>query len=280
MSPAKLVDHIEQIKSKVEVLSKSSKSHCLIVNGHAGWGKTTAVDKALELADLKGSHLSAYSTPLNLFHHLALNPKSIIVLDDVAGLFTDKIGMAILKAAAWPSPRGRFISWGSTSSRLDSSDFEFKGKLVIICNSFPVTADAKAIKSRSLTHDFTVTVDLAKDLLKIAAKDKEWFDDLKTARIVADHLSGKVSTRNLDQISYRTLHMAYDLAKLKPKNWRELLGSMISSTSASAEDVIVDLASSGLKVAAQVQEFERITGLRRRSFFMYRRELGIHRGAN
>src|SRR5258708_38198177 len=84
------MDDVAQIKNKVEVLYRSSKSHALIVESAAGWGKTTAVDDALKLAGFTGKHLGSYSTPLNLFRFLQENNTSIVILDDVAGLFTDR----------------------------------------------------------------------------------------------------------------------------------------------------------------------------------------------
>ncbi|MGX9105296.1 hypothetical protein ACWTQZ_26835, partial [Escherichia coli] len=92
--------------------------------------KTTAVDEALSLAGFKGYHLGSYSTPLNLFRFLQENSDEIVILDDVAGLFTDRAAMAIIKAASWPSSGGRVVSWGSSTSRVDIQKFEFTGKLI------------------------------------------------------------------------------------------------------------------------------------------------------
>lgn len=272
---SKVQDHVHQIKNKVEVLHRSSRSHALIVESPAGWGKTTAVDEALALAGLKGVHLGSYSTPLNLFRFLQDHSSKIVILDDVAGIFTDRAGMAILKAASWPSPGGRIVTWGSATSRVDISDFEFKGKLIVICNSFPSTADARAIKSRSLTHFFDVTPDIAKTLLQKAARDEKWFSNSKLSRKVADFLCDRLNTSNMDQMSYRTLHIGYDLAEHKPDDWRELLSSMVQIPLTNPKDLIRELASGDLKVNDQVREFERLTGKRRRTFFKYRKELGI-----
>jgi hypothetical protein len=94
----------------------SARSHSLLINGPAGFGKTQAVTEALEKAGLPHSRLGSYSTPLHLFNFLHAN-QGIVVLDDVAGLFYDRAAMGILKAATWAAPNGRIIGWCSTWSR-------------------------------------------------------------------------------------------------------------------------------------------------------------------
>ena len=93
-----LLNHIEQIQFKVELMHQSERSHALLVNGPAGFGKTHAVTEALEKAGLSHSRLGSYSTPLNLFKFLQAH-QGIVILDDVAGLFYDRAAMAILFGA-------------------------------------------------------------------------------------------------------------------------------------------------------------------------------------
>jgi hypothetical protein len=270
-----MLDHIYQIKNKVEVLSQSSRSHALIIEGPAGWGKSHSVDEALAIANLSAVRLASYSTPLHLFRHLKDHPSEISILDDVAGVFTDRASMATLKAAMWPAPGGRIVSWGSRTSKDGIEEFEFTGKLVVICNFFPSTADAKAVKSRSLTHFFSVNSEVAKELLQKAALDSNWFESIDVAKQVADFLCGHLTPNNFDQLSYRTLHIGYDLAQHKPDDWRELLSSMIDITATDPKEVVRELAIQGLKVGDQVDEFKRRTGKQRRTFFLYRKELGL-----
>lgn len=276
-----LLDHIEQIQSKVELMHLSARSHALIVDGPAGYGKTQAVTEALERAGLEAARLGSYSTPLNLFNFLNENQSRIVILDDVAGLFYDRAAMAILKAATWASPGGRVITWGSTTTKANADDFEFQGKLIVICNSFPATPDAIAVKSRSLTHQFQISKIAAKQLLREAAFDSKWFRNTGLATEVAEFLCEHLTDSNLPDISYRTHHIGYDAAEKKPGKWRELLGSMIQVNKGCADPkaLVEDLARRGMKVREQVQVFEEMTGFKRRTFFKYRKQLGVQKVA-
>jgi hypothetical protein len=249
--------------------------HALIIEGPAGYGKTTAVDDALLVAGVKGVHLGAYSTPLNLFNFLYENRQSVLIIDDCAGLFNDQNSMAILKAATWGQGQGRTIRWGSTSSKAAIDEFVFHGKLIIICNSFPGTPDAEAVRSRSFPYKIDVTVNRAKELLVNASNDKKWYPDTEKANLVAKFVVSRLNQNTLPQISYRTLQMGYELAMHNQDTWQLLLGAMIQVKPENPKQLIRKLTKEDLKVKDQLEKFEKATGLKRRTFFKYRKELNI-----
>ncbi len=260
-----------------EIVAPSDKPKARLVtfNGR-GYDGPVLMLRSAQLG-VKATRLGSYSTPLNLFNHLQENHRKVSVLDDVAGLFYDRAAMATLKAATWPSPDGRIISWGSATSKANIEDFEFHGKLIIICNSFPSTPDAIAIKSRSLTHQFQISKATAMELLREAAADSKWFKNIKRSQEVAEFLCEHLTDANLPEISYRTLHMAYDAAENMPGKWKLLVGSMIhvNEGSADPEVVIKDLNRQGIKVGEQIRIFEEMTGFKRRTFFKYRKQIGV-----
>ncbi len=176
------MDHISAIKSYIQTMLAVPDQHILIIEGPPGWGKTTAVDKALTLAGIDGVHLGAYSTPLNFFNFLAENSDRVVVIDDTAGLFGDQSSMALLKAATWPQ-RGnrRIMRWGSTTSRALTNEFEFTGKFCVVCNSFPNTSDGEAIRSRGFAWRIDISPEEARRLLLEAAKNKELYKSTKIA---------------------------------------------------------------------------------------------------
>jgi hypothetical protein len=272
-----LPDHVNAISRLIRTISKSSEIHALIVNGPAGWGKTTAVENALKSLNITASFLGAYSTPLNFFNFLHENSKSFVLIDDCAGLFSDSASMAILKAATWPQSGRRIIKWGSTSSRATTDEFEFTGKLIIICNTFPSTADAEAVKSRSYDRRIDINIEDAKGLLKEAAKDSKRFKEAKKINAVCEFLCSRLSDQNLNQISYRTLRKGYELAEHNPDDWQEDLGVMIKGASDDPKKFLKKLARQNLKVKDQIREFEKETGMKRRTFFKYRKALNIGR---
>lgn len=268
-------DHTLTIKSLLLTVQASDKMHALIVEGPAGWGKTTAVDEAMKHAGVIAVHLGAYSTPLNLFNFLYEHSDKFIVIDDCAGLFNDQSSMAILKAATWGQSKGRVIRWGSTTSKAAIDEFVFNGKLIVICNSFPATPDAEAVRSRSFPFRVDMTIIRAKELLIKAAADKTWYPDTKKSQAVAKFLSSRMTDSALTQISYRTLQMGYELAKHNGDQWEILLNAMIISSPEDPKKLIRKLAKQEMKVKDQLQRFEEVTGLKRRTFFKYRKEMNL-----
>ncbi len=272
------MDHVAAIRKYIETMSHAEDLHILIIEGPPGWGKTTAVDDALKLAGIEGHHLGAYSTPLNLFNFLADHPDQVILIDDCAGIFNDSNAMAILKAATWPS-RGdrRIVKWGSTSSKASTDEFEFFGKLIIVCNSFPPTPDGKAIKSRGYSRKIAITLSDAKDLLKQAASNDRWFSSTKLAGEVAEFLIRALNDTTLAEVSFRTLKQGYRLAERHPDSWQELFADTLPKGAIEPEKLIKDLAKKGLKVKEQARIFQETTGLKVRSFYNYRRDAKLSR---
>jgi hypothetical protein len=269
-------NHASTIKSLIITMRASLTMHALIVEGPAGWGKTTAVDSALNQAGIRASYLGSYSTPLHLFNFLYEHSNDCIVIDDTAGLFCESSSMAILKAATWPRGNQRTIRWGSSTSKAITEEFTFQGKLIIVCNTFPATADAEAIKSRSFPFKVRLNAVRAKELLEIAAKDESLFKDTKSALAVAEYLGSCLTGNSLSTISFRTLQMGYELAQHNPNDWQKLLSGMVMTTaSEDPRQVVIDLARQRLKVKDQARIFEDSTGFKRRTFFKLRRELSL-----
>lgn len=272
------MDQVETIKRLLITLQASEKMHALLITGPAGFGKSTAVDEALKQSNARAVHLGSYSSPLNLFNFLYENSDkgTTVVIDDTSGLYGEPVAMALLKAATWAQGKPRILRWGSTTGKAAVEEFEFKGKIVIVCNSFPTNSDANAVRSRAFPYVFDVSVIKAKELLTAAAADQKWFSDAKLAGKVAGFLSSLVNEVNISQISYRTLQMGYELAEHNPEDWQTLFGRMIATEVAEdPHELILRLAKENVSVREQFHRFERATGFKRRTFFKYRRELKI-----
>ena len=272
------MDHVKAIKSYIQTMLAVPDQHILIISGPCGWGKTTAVDEALTLANIEGVHLGAYSTPLNFFNFLSEHTDQVIVIDDTAGLFSDHNSMALLKAATWPQ-RGnkRILKWGSTTSKASTTEFEFTGKFIVVCNSFPHTPDGEAIRSRGFAWRIDITPTQAKTLLMEAAKDLKWYKSPKVATAVAEYLAARINEVTVSQISYRTMTRAYRLAEINPDSWETLVAPLIPSSAQDPQALIKELAGRKLKVKEQARIFQEKTGLKARSFYYYRREANISR---
>lgn len=272
------MNHVSAIKKYIEAITVADDMHALIIEGPPGWGKTTAVEESLKLAKIEAPHLGAYSTPLNLYNFLSEHFDKVILLDDCAGIFNDPSAMAILKAATWPS-RGnrRLIKWGSTSTKASTDEFEFFGKLIVVCNSFPRTPDGEAIRSRGYSRKIDITLNEAKKLLSDAASQKKWYPKTKLAAEVAEFLIGHMTESSLSQISFRTLKKGYRLAEVHPDSWTELFADTLPKGAINPESLVKELAKQGLKVKEQARIFSEKTGLKTRSFYNYRKDARISR---
>jgi DNA polymerase III delta prime subunit len=275
------LDHVDTIQRLLKTVQASEKMHALLITGPAGFGKSTAVDEALKQSKAKAVHLGSYSSPLNLFNFLYENSAKglTVVIDDTSGIYSEPSAMAILKAATWAQGNPRILRWGSTSGRAAIEEFEFEGKVVIVCNTFPSTSDASAVRSRAFPYAFEVSERKARELIIMAAQNPKWFKNIELAKKVADYLCGIITSSNLSQISYRTLQMGYELAEHNPDDWQLLFGRMIAVDVEDPYKLVRKLSKEQISVREQLSRFERATGYKRRTFFKYRRELKISRRA-
>lgn len=269
----------DNIKAQVRTLMNSQHFHLLLIEGRAGVGKTTTVCGALAELNIEPAVLGAYATPMGFFNFLAAHSTELVLVDDTAGVLASPLAMGLLKAATWEQPgRGRVLRWTSTTDRAATEEFLFSGKLILICNFFPKNSDAEAVKNRSLDMKIEPTLNETRDYLKTAASDPNRFPDQKIATLVLRRLLTDLTDETLANISYRNLQKAYEIAVHNPDSWEKMAQAGSTMNAAACEsslEVIKELCASGLKVADQVREFELRTGFKRRSFFKYRKQLGL-----
>ena len=270
------MNHVETIKKLIITITHSQNFHGCIIKGLAGWGKTTCVKEALKQLQAQYVSIGSYSTPLNLFNFLRDNNRKIVLLDDVSGIFTSSSAMAILKSSTWPEYSGnRLVKWGSSHMKPEKEEFIFTGKLIIVCNSFPKTLDAQAIYSRCLSWTLKFSKDQALKALFLASENEMFFKNTKLSKNIAEYLIQRVD--DLETLNYRTLKMGYEIA-LYNQDWKELLSQMIPYRQKKDPlTTILNLDSKGLSVKNQRVEFEKITGLKRRSFYGIRKKLNLSR---
>ena len=274
-------EYAEDVRDYIDTLCKDEDLHILILEGLAGWGKTTCIKEAVEL--LGGLHniqqIGAYSTPLMLYNSLCKHSNKTVLMDDCSGMFNDPKAMAQLKNATWPGIDGkRSISWESSSTKIQVQEHEFTGKIIIVCNEFPTTQDGNAVRSRSISKILNVTVESAIKMLIEGARNPKYFPNTKVAVEVSEFLIGKITNKNLTKINFRTLITGYKLALNFPDpiKWKRLFaGTLPISTDESPVEIVKELAERNLKVGEQVKIFRERTGLQERSFFNYRKELNI-----
>jgi hypothetical protein len=271
VSPLKF---LEDIKGLIEVLLGSDRFHVLVVQGPPGWGKTYQTRTALNELGVPFQLLGSYSTPLALFNKLVNDPRGVLVVDDTAGLFYSPLALSILNSASWTSADGRrTVIWSSTTERAAAESVDFRGKLIVLTNFMPESPQARAFINRSLHYPIAIDRDTMAENLQDAARSAKHFPDADRARDVAEFLIEQAAYHDYTKFSLRTLEQGYELAKVRPDGWRELLMKLLPKND--PEQVVRELYATEIATKEQVIEFCRITGRSRRTFFNIRDRLGL-----
>lgn len=272
--------HIETIKALIKTLKNSENFHALVVHSAPGWGKSTTIDLALKELQISAVTAGAYATPLHIYKMLCQNPNSLIVFDDCAGIFGDSKAMAILKAATWNSSgnttSSRRVAWGSSSDKVEQPFVEFTGKLILLTNVLPSGTETEAFLSRCLSYRIGISENDVKEMLLSASQTKTHFGNTDLAKEVAQFLIDSKNHIDLMKVNLRTLKLGYDLAATHTDSWRELFRQLLPKMTES-KDQISSILSSGLTNKEQEARFLAQTGKSRRSFYNYKKKLGLTR---
>lgn len=276
------MSHISDIAELIKTSQHSSQFNSVLIEGPPGWGKSTATEAALEKLNFPYAKLSTYTTPGNLFNflHDHAEPGKVCVIDDCAGIFNDSISTSILKLATWSHSGGRYLTWGSTNRSAVMPDFEFYGKIVVLVNSLPMTADLEAVRSRCLYHLLRLHPEEASLAVMAAAADESRYSRSDLAIEVASHINSHRTYDNSDALNFRLLAKGYEVAKTSSR-WRELMKSSLSessgafSRSAEAKKLLRILDEEEPVINNQLAIFTARTGLQRRQFFQLRKDLGL-----
>ena len=152
---------IKEFKIPTELLKcllSTKQYEGLIFTGEGGIGKTiltlSSIKKMLNPDDWEYSN--GYTTPLSLYEFLYNNRnKKAIILDDVEGIFNNKLSLAILKGALWDSDGKRICQYSSKSDKAKMPErFVMKANIIILCNHIPKENDAstRAMISRTIFY--------------------------------------------------------------------------------------------------------------------------------
>ena len=255
-------------------------SNALILKSKGGLGKSFQVVKALNDHKLKFNkdwvYLGSYSTALELYHFLYENRDKIIVVDDCEGLLTDLSGISILKSALWEVNGNRYISWRTTSEKLEApKSFRFNGRLIFCVNRIPrkSTQDMQALLSRAHFYTLNLTLpdllDLIRDIAREKYKDLTLEDRLK----VADYICKKAS-QALEQLNLRTLIKSFDIYSYSkdPNIWQPLVDELMP-VDFEKETVWQLLKIKDMSEMQKIKEFSRLTGRSKHTWYKLKAEI-------
>lgn len=266
--------HLDDIAALIKTLQKSTLFHALVIQSAPGYAKSSTVEKILKELAIDFEAIGSYTTPLQIFSALGSAPNKTLVFDDAAGVFGNPIAMSLLKAATWESvgsSRVRTVTWRSSSEKVETGQIMFGGKLILLTNAVPANSDVQAFLSRTLYLHLQFGPEEVGAMLKEAATKTEYYPNTAMALEVADHLIASLSKRDSERINLRTLQLGYELIQANPETWKELLDRLLPKTD--PHFIAEKILQSASGPEDQARQFTRLTGLSRRTFFNYRKEM-------
>lgn len=226
---------------KLEILEKiigglvKEYSHSLVVVSPAGHGKTETTIKTLERNGLREGkeylYVNSYITPLEFYKELErvnnLNEPKILTLDDCEDILNNVKLISLLKGALWELPDGsRKVSWFSTSPKVQSKSFYFKGKIILLLNRFSRNNPLlNAVADRGFYYNYRLSNSEIISLIKERAKKFSGGLSQSQREKIIRFLEREA--RNSEKLSLRTLPKAYALFKTSPNSYQFLLKKLL-----------------------------------------------------
>jgi hypothetical protein len=263
------LDSYYKIMTKlVETLIKAKKISGLVCLGGSGLGKSFNTIKALSDLGLKKGEdyeiLSSWVTPMELYKFLYENraKDKITILDDVSGIFANKINIGIILSALWGEGK-RIVHYHSSSAKLEvPTSFIYEGKMVWCVNELP--KDLESVKSRCFFYELKFTyaekIKLLYEIAKLQEIPLEIVDFLK-----------ENTDENTPNFDFRLLWKVYEIFKANKDEWKEI------AVVGLCKDEKIILLKQLLKECNSVAEIEKRwcaeTQMCRKSFYNYKQKL-------
>jgi len=261
---------------KFNLLNESLKAiqkgslNLVCVKGEAGTGKSRTILNFLNKNNVNYNYFSSYTTPLSFYRLLYENQdKEILIFDDIEGISDLKI-VAMLKSLCWsPEGKEREVCYFSTSDKMGDFGlpprFTTNARIILIFNND--LRGFEAVINRGLCIDFNFNfhekINIFNEMQELAGINKEVLEWVK--------LNCNESTENL---SLRSLVILSNLKRdgfnfeifareiLKNDNNINILMGIVSQ-------------SQNLTVSQQVEEWVKLSGKSRASFFRLRKRLNL-----
>ncbi len=260
-------------KELIKVITSTKQYNGLMFVGEGGIGKTFLTISSIKeyLEPDQWEYLNGYVTPLSFYNALYKNRnRKVIILDDVEGIFHNRIALAILKGALWDSDGSRIVQYSSKSDKATMPQkFIMTAKIIILCNSIPKKNDisTRALITRVIPYKVAFSF---KQKLKICKTfvNEDLMLNKETKTRVITLLEKNVSQATKD-FNFRTLKKLIAFVQYDDSKAEELF---------KATTEIDELRQAYLKATArtdvvksQIALFIEFTGKSRRTFFRIKR---------
>lgn len=257
------------LEKYIETVMKAKHIHGLFITGRAGLGKSYTTVKTLSRAKKDFKIILGNISPLELYHTLYNYRDGILCFDDTQSLLANKPAISLILSAMWNPTNHRVVSWLTTSKKLKAPEqFEFKGKIIFICNEIPKLIEATV--SRCMTYELKfryhdilkIMLEIAKQKHNILTKDERimiW----KWLRDNTDEV-----TENFDLRLQKKVETLYIYNK---DCWQELAKKLIRRDRELA--LVKQLMESKKLVKTQIKKWREETGQEGRKFFYLKKKI-------
>ena len=271
---------IEEFKTPHELLKcllKTKHYEGLIFTGEGGIGKTiltlSSVKQLLQPNDWEYSN--GYTTPLSLYSFLYNNRnKRVIILDDVEGIFNNRLSLAILKGALWDSDGKRICQYSSTSDKAKMPEkFVMKANIIILCNHIPKENDVstRAMISRTIFYKMTFSFNQKMKICKDFLIDDKTISN-EDRKNILEILCSEVTEATRD-FNFRTLRKLIAFVQYDKKKAKILFQATTEVDE--MKRVYLQVIKKSDVVKTQILLFMEKTGRSRRTFFRTKKEMSV-----
>jgi replication-associated recombination protein RarA len=262
---------IEMYKDYLKMLS-NGLIHSVLCYSKAGYGKTYTTIKFLKEIEKEYVYYSGVTTAVALYKILFENNNKIIVLDDIETIFQDDRIIDILKASLWDVDNKRIVSYKSSSKVLENypDSFEFIGKIIILANEVKGKNDEsfKALLSRTLKYHLNYKYeDIKKIAINIINNKEELTQEQKT--FIISIINNKIYPEH--NFNFRIMERLISFVKYDMNKAEELFMNSIDID----EDIqiLIKIINEYKNVDEQIEEYKKITGHSRPTFFRKKKKL-------
>lgn len=269
---------LKEFKIPHELLScliQTKKYQGLIFSGEGGIGKTiltiSSIKKSLEPEEWNYS--GGYTTPLSFYEFLYDNRnKKVIILDDIEGVFSNHLSLAILKGALWESDGKRICQYASKSDKAKVPErFVMNAKIIILCNHIPKENDisTRAMISRTIFYKMQFSfLEKMRICKKFVIEDKSVSEDDKV--IVLNILNDEVTEATRD-FNFRTLRKLIAFVQYDFNKARMLFKATTETDE--LKEAYFNVIERAKIVKEQINFFVEMTGKSRATFFRIKKEV-------
>ena len=220
-----IAERYDFLKTYIDIVMKK-EINSLIITGPTAVGKSWIVKDKTKMLD-NVFYVKGFATARALFDSLYHNRNSLIIFDDCDSILENKVATNILKSAL-DSYDERVVSWLSkTTDKSIPLQFDFQGQIIFISN-LPMAKLDKAVKSRALTIDLSMTTEEKKELLGLVMPDIRTDLHILSKRMALNALID--NARSDDQLNLRLMEQAFMFVDTTD-NWYDQICFMLENNS-------------------------------------------------